>query len=407
VGGSVVVRHAAIVDPDGEIVSPDHRIRIEGGTIVEVGPDPGRPVSSDEIDAAGRFAVPGLIDCHVHVTAHSADEHALTMDDPAYVAATAVVELRAILRRGFTTVRDMAGATTGLARATAEGLVDGPRLFHAGKALSQTGGHGDLRLPDQEWHDTHHATPGLCRVCDGVPEVRRAARDEIRRGATHLKLMLSGGCSSHTDRIGSLQFSDDEIRAAVQEAAAAGIYCGGHAYTTEAVFRGLELGVRSIEHGNLMDASTVPLFLRYRAFYVPTLITYDALVEEGRAHGLGREAVAKVAEVRAGGLVALETAHHGGVDIAFGTDLLGGMRARQSEEFLIRAEVQPAAAVLRSATTVAARLLDRAGVLGVIAEGALGDLILTEHDPLLDIRPLATPTTEITQVIRNGYRVTA
>lgn len=403
--GSLVIRHAGVVDPDTENVRPDQRIRIANGMFVEVGPDTDRSVGSDEIDATGRFAVPGLIDCHVHVIAHSADEHALTMDDPSYVAARAVVELQATLRRGFTSVRDMAGATAGLAHALAEGHIDGPRLYFGGKALSQTGGHGDLRLSGQQVYDTHYATPSLGRVCDGVSEVRHAARDEIRRGATHLKLMLSGGCSSYTDRIDSLQFSDEEIRAAVQEATAAGIYCGGHAYTTAAVVRGLELGVRSIEHGNLMDASTIPLFLQRKAFYVPTLITYDALIDEGHQHGMTADGLAKVATVRAGGLEALDLAHRGGVDIAYGTDLLGDMRRRQSEEFRIRSAVQPAAAILRSATTVAARLLDRAGTLGVIAEGALGDLILTEHDPLADITVLADPAGEITEVIRDGHRI--
>lgn len=403
--GSVTIRHAALVDPDSESVVPDRRIRIEDGTIVEIVADPGSPVASAEIDATGRYAVPGLIDCHVHVTAFSADEHSLTMQDPSYVAVRAAVELRATLRRGFTTVRDMAGATAGLALGIAEGHIDGPRLFFGGKALSQTGGHGDLRLAGQQMQDTSYAMPGLGRTCDGVSEVRRAARDEIRRGATHLKLMLSGGCSSHTDRIDSVQFSDEEIHAAVQEAAAAGIYCGGHAYTTAAVVRALVLGVRSIEHGNLMDTSVVPLFLQHQAFYVPTLVTYQALADEGKQHGMTDEGLDKVATVRAGGLQALDVAHRGGVDVAFGSDLLGGMRRRQSEEFRIRAEVQPAAAILRSATTVAARLLDRAGTLGVIAEGALGDLILTVHDPLADIRYLADPAAEITAVIRNGHQI--
>lgn len=403
--GSLVVRHGTIVDPDRETLSPDSRIRIENGIVVELGPDSDRPVSDGEIDAAGRYAIPGLIDCHVHVIAHTADEHALTVDDPSYVAVTAATELRAMLRRGFTTVRDMGGASAGLARAVEDGHIDGPRLFCAGKALSQTGGHGDLRLPGQQVYDPHYAAAGLGRMCDGVSEVRRAARDEIRRGATHLKLMLSGGFSSHTDRIDSLQFSDDEIRAAVGEATAAGLYCGGHAYTTAAVVRGLELGVRTIEHGNLMDASAVPAFLSNQAFYVPTLVTYEALLTEGSKHGMTDEGLAKVALVREGGMDALTAAHQGGVDIAFGTDLLGGMRRRQSEEFAIRAEVQSPAAVLRSATTVAARLLNRAGSLGVIAEGAHGDLILTEHDPLLDIRFLANPTTEIAQVIRGGRRM--
>lgn len=405
--GSMTIRHAAVIDPETETVAEDTRVRVEDGVIVVVAGDHGGPVASGEIDASGLYAVPGLIDCHVHVTACGADEHALTMEAPSYVTAHAAVELRAMLRRGFTTVRDMAGADHGLARAVAEGVLAGPRLFTCGKALSQTGGHGDLRLPGQIPYDAHPWTPGLGRVADGVTEVRRAVRDELRRGADHIKLMLSGGCSSLTDRIGSTQYSEEEIRAAVEEARAAGVYCGAHAYTAAAVERALRLGVRTIEHGNLIDASVVPLFLDRDVYLVPTLVTYAALAEDGPLHGLAPESHAKVFEVLDGGLRALELADRAGVAIALGTDLLGPMRARQSEEFRIRARVQSPGAVLRSATTVAALLLGQKGRLGVIAPGAHGDLLLTRHDPLTDITRLAEPYEEIAMVVRAGTVVRA
>jgi imidazolonepropionase-like amidohydrolase len=401
-GGSMTIRRASIVDPDAESVRDNMRIRMEDGIIVEVSPDPGGPVASAEIDAAGLYAVSGLIDCHVHVIACTADEHALTMEAPSYVTAQAAVELRAMLARGFTTVRDMAGADYGLARAVAEGLLPGPRLFAGGKALSQTGGHGDLRLPGQNVHDEHYWTPGLGRVADGVTEVRRAVRDEIRRGADHIKLMLSGGCSSLTDRIGSLQYSEEEIRAAVEEAGAADVYCAAHAYTAAAVERALRFGVRTIEHGNLIDESVLPLFRANDAFLVPTLVTYFALADAGLEHGLAPESRAKVFEVLDGGLRALELADRADVAIAFGTDLLGPMRVRQAEEFRIRAQVQSPGAVLRSATTTAARLLGRAGRLGAITPEAHGDVILTRHDPLDDITALADPDQEIALVVQAG-----
>lgn len=403
--GSLTIRRASLVDPDTENVQENTRIRVEDGVVVEVGPDPGGPVASTEVDAAGLYALPGLIDCHVHVIAHTVDEHALTMEAPSYVTARAAVELRAMLARGFTTVRDMAGADYGLARAVAEGVLPGPRLFAGGKALSQTGGHGDLRPAGQNVHDTHYWTPGLGRVCDGVPEVRRAVRDEIRRGAAHIKLMLSGGCSSPTDRIGSLQFSEEEIGAAVEEATAADIYCAGHAYTSAAVERALRLGVRTIEHGNLIDESVLHLFAENGAFYVPTLITYTALVEDGPAHGLSPESRAKTLEVLDGGLHALELADRAGVPIAFGTDLLGPLRIRQPEEFRVRAQVQTPGAILRSATTIAARVLGQEGRLGVIAPQAHADLILTRHDPLSDVTHLAEPSEEIALVIQAGTPV--
>src|SRR5205823_13542981 len=162
---------------------------------------------------------------------------------------------RGMLSRGFTTVRDVAGADYGLAAAIDEGYVEGPRLIFGGKALSQTGGHGDWRSRGRTAYDGSACCPGLGTICDGEPEVRRAVREEIKRGAEHIKLMLSGGVASPTDRVDSTQFSPDEIRAAVEEAEAANIYVAGHAYTVRAIERALHCGVRTIEHGNLMEAS--------------------------------------------------------------------------------------------------------------------------------------------------------
>src|SRR5256714_5947622 len=187
---------------------------------------------------------------------------------PAYVTARSARVLAGMLRRGFTTLRDVGGADYGLAQAIEEGYLEGPRLLFAGSALSQTGGHGDFRSPGRQAHDLCHCSLARTVICDGVDEVRKAAREEIRRGASHLKLMLNGGVASPTDRIDSTQFSREEIRAAVEEAEAANLYVVGHAYTSRAINRGLECGVRSIEHGNLMDASSLPLFKERAAFYV-------------------------------------------------------------------------------------------------------------------------------------------
>jgi imidazolonepropionase-like amidohydrolase len=163
-----------------------------------------------------------------------------------------------------------------------------------------------------------------------VPEVRRAVREEIKRGAQHIQLMLSGDVASPTDRVDSTQFSEDEIRAAVEEAEAANIYVLGHAYTSRAINRGLTCGVRTIEHGNLMDPSSLPLFLAHGAYYVPTLVTYSALAEHGREYGLPQSSYDKVFDLLDAGLRALEMADKAGLSIAYGTDLLGGMHASQS-----------------------------------------------------------------------------
>jgi imidazolonepropionase-like amidohydrolase len=382
---------------------PDRRLLLVDGEVAAVGgSEVTAPPGARTLDVGGRTVLPGLIDAHVHVTAATADLSAQAEWSPAYVTAHAVRLMGAMLDRGFTTVRDVGGADFGLADAVDEGLVRGPRLHFGGKALSQSGGHGDGRGRGRTVLDQHPCLPSLSTVCDGVDEVRRAARDQLRTGAHHVKLMLSGGVASPTDRVDSTQFSDEEILAVVAEAEAANRYVTGHAYTARAVDRGLWLGVRCIEHGNLIDDESVRLFLEHDAFLVPTLVTYEALAREGAEHGLPPASQAKVADVLAAGLGVLERASRAGVQVVFGTDLLGGMQVHQSEEFRIRAQVQSPLEVLRSATTTAARLLGLEGRAGVLAPGSWADLVVVDGDPLDDVAVLADPATAVRLVVQAG-----
>ncbi|THV21789.1 metal-dependent hydrolase family protein, partial [Glycomyces paridis] len=366
------------------------------------GPDLEVPAEARVVDLAGRTLMPGLIDCHAHVNAHSANLPGLADESPAYVALLAANEMRAMLHRGFTTVRDPGGADFGLHEAVAQGIVDGPRLYFGGKALSQTGGHGDGRPRGRSVRDDHQCCPDMSTVCDGVDEVRRAAREQLRTGAHHVKIMLSGGVASPTDRIDSTQFSLEEIRAIVEEAEAANRYVAGHAYTARAINRGLEAGVRSIEHGNLLDESSVELFLERDAFLVPTLVTYDRMAAEGAEHGLPEASLAKNPLVLDAGLKALDLAHRAGVNLCYGSDLLGGMRRHQLREFTIRGAVQPAADVIRSATVTAARLLGEDGRLGRIVPGALADMLVLDGDPLEDLAVLTDPEERLKMVVQGG-----
>jgi imidazolonepropionase-like amidohydrolase len=395
-------RHASILDAERGERIPDRSVLVEGDRILEVG---GADVHADDVytfDLHGMTLMPGLIDAHVHVTAVTADLAALTEWSPSYITARAARVLSGMLQRGFTTVRDVGGADYGLAEAIEEGYLEGPRLIFGGKALSQTGGHGDSRSRGRQAHDTCPCCPGLSVICDGVDEVRRAAREEIRRGAHHIKLMLGGGVASPTDRVDSTQFSLEEIRAAVEEAEAANLYVVGHAYTSRAINRGLACGVRSIEHGNLMDESSIPLFKEKGAFYVPTLATYSALAARGREYGLPEQSHRKVFDVLDSGLHALELAHRAALPIVYGTDLLGGMHEDQLSEFNLRREVQPPADILRSATTVAARLLHMEGRVGVVTPGAHADLLVVDGDPLQDIAMLTDPQRRLKLVMARG-----
>jgi imidazolonepropionase-like amidohydrolase len=397
-----VFRNAALLDPARGEIEPDRSLVSDAGRIVDIG-GPGLSAGdARSIDVRGMTLMPGLVDAHVHVTAVTANLATMAEWSPYYVAARAAEVLSGMLSRGFTTVRDVGGADYGIAEALDEGYLVGPRVLFGGKALSQTGGHADTRSRGRMAMDPCELTPTLGVVCDGPDQVRLAARHQLRRGASHLKLMLGGGVASPTDRVDSTQFSLEEIRAAVEEAEAANRYVAGHAYAARAINRGLQCGVRSIEHGNLMDASCVDLFLEHAAFYVPTLVTYSALAEKGLDYGLPVDSHRKVFDVLDAGLHALELAHRAGVSIAFGTDLLGPMHAWQSREFAIRAEVQPAADILRSATSVGAKLVNLDGQIGTLAPDAFADLIVVDGNPLEDIRCLSEPERSIKLVMKAG-----
>jgi imidazolonepropionase-like amidohydrolase len=393
--------NARVIDPVSGGISSPMTITVVDGLIAEVKEgDPAQP--GDHLNLTGLFVLPGLIDCHVHVTAFSADEARITDTSPSYVTARAAKSMREMLMRGFTTVRDAAGADYGLAAAVAEGLFLGPRLLFGGPGLTQTGGHADHRLAGQ--HDSPQGArfPSHGVVCDGEVEVRRAARDVLRTGADHIKIMLSGGVASPTDRVDSSQFSASEIRTVVEEAESAGRYVMGHAYPARAINRGLEAGVRSVEHGNLLDDTSIELFVRMKAFLVPTLITYRALAEEGERWGLPAKSAAKVKDLLEFGLEALRRADAGGVQVAFGTDLLGGMQRLQSEEFALRGKVQAPLTVIRSATVVGAKLLGLEEVIGEIKPGFAADLIAVTENPLDHLETLADPENRVRLVMRAG-----
>jgi imidazolonepropionase-like amidohydrolase len=291
--------------------------------------------------------------------------------------------------RGFTTVRDAAGADYGLYQAVELGLIPGPRIFFAGKSLSQTGGHGDLRSAERVELCPCGYSGTLSVVVDGEDEVRKAAREELRHGAHQIKLHVSGGVLSPSDPLRMPQFSDAEIRAAVEEAATRGTYVMAHSHTADAAQRCVRLGVRSIEHGTLMDRETARIVAKSACYVVPTLVVVDRALAFGMQAGMTTVSLAKMREVAQYGRQAFDYCVSEGVKMGFGTDLLGVLHPHQSAEFAIRREFTSAAEVLKSATSVNAALLNRAGELGVVAPHARADLIVIDGNPLRDIDLLA------------------
>ncbi|ESR25920.1 metal-dependent hydrolase family protein [Lutibaculum baratangense] len=398
---AILFENANLLDVEAGEILPDRQVLVREGRIAEI--SEGRIAGGERtIDLRGKTLMPGLIDAHVHVTAISANFAELARTSPFYVSAKAGEIMNGMLRRGFTSVRDVGGADHGLARAVEEGLLKAPRLFYCGKALSPTGGHGDVRGPGVEGYETPYAQPGLGWIVDGVPEVRRAARGEIRRGAHHIKIMGGGGISSPTDRISSDQFSEEEIAAVVEEANMANLYVAVHAYAARSIERCVRLGVRSIEHGNLATDETIRLMKKHDAYLVPTLAIFRALVEEGVKAGLPEELVGKTYEVLDAGINAVEMAYKAGVPMAYGTDLLGVMHRRQLTEFSLRKDVIPPVDLVRAATINGARLLRRETELGLVSAGYLADLIVVDGNPLDDIGVMEDPERSPKLVMKAG-----
>lgn len=400
-----------VLDPTQGAMLRHHDVLIEGERIVAVSASPIDAPDATVIDASGKTVMPGLIDCHVHVLASLANLGVNATQPNVLVAIRALPILRAMLDRGFTTVRDAGGADWGLSQAIATGLVPGPRIFPSGKALSQTGGHGDFRPRGDVLEPCSCAfrAGAIARVVDGVDAVRLAVREEIQKGATQIKIMASGGVASPTDPIANTQYSEAEIRAIVEEAEAAQTYVAAHAYTGRAISRAVRCGVRTIEHGNLVDREAAELMRKHGAFVVPTVVTYEALARDGARLGLPPESVAKIETVRQAGRDSLRIYADAGVQMGFGSDLLGEMHDCQADEFLIRADVLGNLEAIRSATSVGAAILQREGELGTVRAGAQADLLLVDGDPLQDITLLTGQGRHISMVMQAGrvHRKTA
>jgi imidazolonepropionase-like amidohydrolase len=392
--------------------SPDLRggssVLVEDGVIREVSERRLAPAGDvDVVDCGGRVVMPGLIDAHVHVYAASVNLGRTVRWPSTYTAHFAARFLEASLDRGFTAVRDMGGGDVGLAGALRDGLVQGPRLYYGGRVISQTGGHGDTRPGDAELVDLDacacacHAD-ALAVIADGADAVRKAVREELRRGASHIKIMGSGGVASPTDPLDRCQYSDAEIAAAVDEAERAGKYVAAHCHPAAAVRRCVELGVRSIEHATLVDAPTAAFVAEQGAFAVPTMATIFALMDQGAALGLPPVSLEKLKRVADAALESLEILHAAGVRMGLGTDLLGALHKRQLSEFELRGRVLAPLAILRSACAVNAELIGEAGRLGCVAEGALADLLVVDGDPLADLGVLSGAGERLAVVMTQG-----
>jgi imidazolonepropionase-like amidohydrolase len=403
----MLITNARVLDVHTGQLSGLSCLRLHQGLIAEIAPHLQAQEHEPVLDAQGMTAMPGLIDCHVHVVASSFNLSQLATQPNALTLLRAIPILRGMLQRGFTTVRDAGGADWSLAEAVRTQLIAGPKLLTSGKALLQTGGHADFRNPHELLASCNcfDKLGRIGRVVDGVDACRKAVRETLLQGASQIKIMASGGVTSASAPLENLGFSLDEIRAIVEEAQNAHTYVMAHAYTPQAIERAVRCGVRSIEHANLIDARTAEVVKEHGAYVVPTLVTYEGLFKEGVGLGLPPESLRKIHQVKDQGKASLEILAKAGVPMGFGTDLLASTHNLQSEELALRAEVLGNLAAIQQATCIAADLLHLSDRIGVLQTGAAADLLLVRGNPVQDIRLLIGETSQIAQVVQDGRLV--
>jgi imidazolonepropionase-like amidohydrolase len=353
----------------------------QGGTIVGIGSDLEGDV---EVPVAGKALLPGLFDCHVHVVLRGVDTVERLQAPFSYQFFHAARQLGAMRRLGITHARDAAGADLGVKQALEDGLIAGPRLQIAITMISQTGGHADGWLASGNHLESRIAHPGRPHgVADGPDEVRRKVREVIRAGADVVKIASSGGVMSPRDHPRHAHFSVEEIEVAVAEAAAAGLGVMAHAQGAEGIKNAVRAGVRSIEHGIYLDEEAVALMVERGTYLVPTLSAPLSVIEAAENGArIPAASLDKAYAVLESHAISFKLALEAGVKIAMGTDAVGSAPGRNLEELeLLRSHGMSPAQTLRSATSVAAELLDVSAAYGNLQPGKQADVVVVSGDP--------------------------
>jgi imidazolonepropionase-like amidohydrolase len=400
----VLFRNFRMLEPEVGELQDGFELLVEGNTIREVSQTPIRAPNAALVDCGRRTLMPGLIDSHVHVFLSEVNIRSLEQIPLTLMTARSAKLMLAMLDRGFTTVRDTGGADWGIKTGIEQGHLPGPRLFIAGQAIGPTGGHSDSRRRTDYGARCHCCNAMAYTMCvsDGEREVRKAAREQMRQGADHVKIMMSGGVASPYDPLDSLQFTPAEAAAAVEEAAAFGRYVCAHAYTPEAITRAAHAGVRTIEHGNLIDDAAARLMAEKGMILIANLVAYYAMRERASEYGMTADMLAKNDLVIEGGLRSLEICKRAGVPVAYGSDLLGQLQVDQSREFLLRSDVMSPIEIIRSATTIGAQVVRMEGRLGTLKAGALADILVVDGDPLANLGLLQDQGRHLSAIMKDG-----
>ncbi|HTS85805.1 MAG TPA: amidohydrolase family protein [Usitatibacter sp.] len=402
---TLLFKNARIFDGTSAECAEGMNVLVSDGVIREISAKPVNSPNAQVLDVGGRTLMPGLIDAHCHAIASHVSVMKVESHGESYRAAHAVRMLGHALDCGFTTVRDVGGGSYSLASAIADGLIRAPRYLYSGRVLGMTGGHGDIRPIDErprygEMCGCHVNSFGV--VADGVDACLRATREELRQGAHCIKIMGSGGVASPTDPIWMNQYREDEIRAIVNECAERRSYVASHCHPASAVRRCVEFGVRSIEHGTLIDEETAKFVASRGAYIVPTMAVIFALIEMGKQLGFPAVSQEKAEYAFKHAVSGMDLMRKAGVKICYGTDLLGVTYTQQCREFTLRSEVFSPVEILRQATSIPAEMMLMKGQIGCVAPGALADLIVVDGDPTKDISLLAADGRKLTTIVRGG-----
>jgi len=408
---SILITDANVFDGKSDKLATGMSVLVEGNKIAKIGAAITAPAGATVIDAAGRTLTPGFVGAHEHLMLQMSYGEGFSSDER-YYAYVATQTASTYLMRGFTTVRDPAGNTFSLKKAIDRGIVVGPRIYPSGPMVSQTSGHSDHRTDAQKskllgGQDDLFVQYGDMAIADGVPDVLKAVRENLRRGASQIKIAVGGGTGSYADPLDVVEFTDEEIRAAVQAAADWGTYVLAHVYNSQGIRRAVDNGVKSIEHGQLVDEATLRYMMEKGTWLSPQVIAFRDIPK-----GYTEDQANKHRQAQAGIDNMFTTCKRiGFTNIAFGSDIFTDPEElkRINDEFVLRTKWFTAAEVLRQATSRTAELLALSGPRdpypgkkGVIEEGAYADLLLINGDPLKDISILTKPEENLALIMKDG-----
>ena len=411
-----LIKNVNVWDGTSDELLNDYEVKVEGNLITAVGQN--LEVDSEVIiiDGGGKTLIPGLSDAHLHLAMTMGIRELRNDANWMYTSIKASKAAENFLMLGFTTVRDLGGPVFGLKRAIDEGIVPGPRIYPCGAFISQTSGHGDLRNPNEPNRYWSKAplhpmdAQGWALVVDGVPEVLKACRENLKNGASQLKVMAGGGVGSDFDPIHSVQFTPEELAAAVQAAEDWDTYVTVHVYHSAGIRRALEAGVKCIEHGHLIDEATMQFLKEKDAWLVPQ--SYWSLRPDPDPEFVPPHRIKKMKQVKAGAVNEMELAKKYEVNLAFGTDAFGplGGEDKALMEFTSRIRWYSPLEVLKQATSENARLFALSGKinpypdgkLGVIEAGAYADLLIYDGNPLEDIQIVVQYDKHLKFIMKDG-----